>query len=489
MTPHGPHLAAFLLAIVTLTSGVAMAQQAAPSTSSTAEQAAPPSRDADVQALRDEVRVLRAEVEAVRSDKGDRADKKEEPALPAPLSQSPHPLGYEVFWPWVTPPDGVSTLAYVQAQYDWNESSQDQLTQSGTTLNQDRFLIRRARAAVGGEWQYAALFLELDANTTNGPQVDLRKAEASLQYRPDRSRPPVVMATMGLFDVPFGYELVESPRTRWFMERTTASQAWFPTEPDVGLRIAGALSWFRWTIAGVNGNPMGETPNFALQDPAAAKDVVFRFGFDTTPLPELNVAGDVSTLRGRGFHPGTSASKASIQWTDLNEDGVIQPYEITGVPGESATASQGFDRWAVGADLRAHYRWWPGVLKVYGEFVLANNLDRSLYVADPVVTSLDQRELGWYVGATQEVTRYGLLGLRYDFYDPNSNAFDKRAGQLIPYSEAIKNISPLVGLTLPDRARLVFQYDFNTNAFARSSVGVPTNFKENGWTIRLQVQL
>jgi hypothetical protein len=93
------------------------------------------------------------------------------------------------------------------------------------------------------------------------------------------------------------------------------------------------------------------------------------------------------------------------------------------------------------------------------------------------------------VGATQEVTRYGLVGLRYDLYDPNSNVFDKRAGQLIPYSEAIKTISPLVGLTLPDRARLVFQYDFNTNAFARSNVGVPTNLKDNGWTIRLQVQL
>jgi len=438
-----------------------------------------PSRDADVEALRQEVRALREEVEHVRAAK--------EPAVTKLPPE--HPLGYEVFWPWYTPPDGISTLAYVQGQYSYNDSSQDQLTQSGQPLNQDRFLIRRARAGIVGDWEYAALAVELDANTTNGPQVDLRKAEASLQYRPNRRRPPMVMATLGLFDVPFGYELVESPRTRWFTERSVASQAFFPTEPDLGLRLAGALDWFRWTIAVTNGNPMGETPSFGLQDPSSSKDVVFRFGFDTTPLHDLNLAGDVSALRGKGFHPGTAATKASIQWVDYNESGIVIPSELVGVSGQAASPSSLFDHWAVGANLRMHTRWWPGVLKIYGEVVLAQNLDRSLYVADPVVTNLDQREFGWYVAALQEVFRYGMVGLRYEYYDPNANVFDTRGGKLLPFSEAITNISPLVGVTLPDRARLLFQYDFNTNAFARTAVGVPSNLQNNSWTVRLQVQL
>ncbi len=135
-----------------------------------------------------------------------------------------------------------------------------------------------------------------------------------------------------------------------------------------------------------------------------------------------------------------------------------------------------------------------GVTKVYAEFVLAQNLDRGLYVADPIATGVDQRELGFYAGAIQEVTRYGVIGLRYDYYDPNSNAFDKRAGSLIPFSEAVKTISPLVGLVLPDgerdeRARLVLQYDVISNAFARSQLGVPTSLKDNVWTLRLQVKL
>jgi len=454
--------------------GIAIAQEAQPPAAPTAS---PSQHEADVEELREEVRQLREEVNAQQADKI---------RLPAP-SSIPKPLGYEAFWPWVTPPDGLSVSGYLQSQYQYNDSSQDQLSQSGTLLNQDRFTIRRARVQLAGEWQYAAMAVELDANTNNGPQVDLRKAEASLQYRPRHLRPPMIMATLGMFDVPFGYELVESPRTRWFTERSVASQAFFPTEPDLGLRLAGALDWFRWTIAVTNGYPAGV--NFGLQDPSSSKDVVFRFGFDTTPLKDLNLAGDVSALRGKGFHPGTPATKASIQWVDYNESGVVVPSELVGVPGEAATPSQLFDHWAVGANLRMHTRWWPGILKIYGEVVLAQNLDRGLYVADPITTQLDQREFGWYVAALQEVLTYGMVGLRYEYYDPNANVFDTRGGKLLPFSEAITNISPLVGLTLPDRARLLFQYDINTNAFARSAEGVPTNLQNNSWTVRLQVQL
>ena len=411
-----------------------------------------------------------------------------------PLEPNPKPLGSEAFWPWVIPPEGISTSSYLQAQWENHQDSQDQLNQNGQPLNQNRFSIKRARVSVVGEWQYAAMALELDANTTSGPQVDLRKAEASLQYRPDRSKPPIVMATMGLFDAPFGYELDESPRTRFFMERSQASRAFFPAEPDLGLRIAGALSFFRWTIAAQNGEPLGEASSFVLQDPNDAKDVFFRFGFDDLALRDLHLAGGVSALHGTGFHAGTQPSGSSLQWHDINEDGIVQPQELGGLPSQAGSPSQNFDRWAVGADLRGSFRSPLGVTKVYGEVVLAQNLDRGLYVADPIIAGVDQRELGFYAGIIQEVTRYGVIGLRYDFYDPNSNAFDKRGGSLIPYSEAVKTISPVFGLVLPDgeqgdRARLLFQYDIISNAFARDASGVPTTLMDNVWTVRMQVRL
>jgi hypothetical protein len=430
----------------------------------------------DFAALREEVHALRAEVEAQKAAKD-----------AAPV-RPPRPLGYEPFWPWGLPPEGLSVGGYVQGQYETHQDSQDQLNASGALLNQDRFSLRRARPSLTGEWEYAALALELDANTTNGPQVDIRKAEASLQYRPDRSRPPLVMATMGLFDTPFGYELVESPRTRFFMERSTMSRAIWPGEPDVGLRLAGAASFFRWTIGVLNGHPLGD-PSYAEQDPISPKDVLFRFGVDTAPLEDLHVAGGLSAIHGQGFHPGTTPAGATVQWKDVNEDGAVQASELVGVAPQNATPSQNFDRWMVGADLRMSYRWWLGVAKIYGEFYVAQNYDRSLYVADPVASGLDQREIGFYVAGLQQITKWGEIGLRYDYYDPNSNAFDKRGGSLIPFSEAITTVSPLAALVLPDRARLVLQYDAIKNGYARSALGVPTNLKDNVMTLRLQVEL
>jgi hypothetical protein len=407
------------------------------------------------------------------------------PAVPAKV-----PLGYELYWPWVLAQEGVSMRGYLQSQYEWHQNSQDQLYPGGALMNQNRFDIARSRVSLVGDWEYTAFAVEIDANTRSGAQVDLRKAEASLQYRPDRSKPPIIMATLGQFDTPYGYELVESPSTRWFMERSTLSRAFWPGEPDLGVRLAGALGFFRWTIAAVNGHPLGEGSPYALQDPIDAKDIVFRFGFDTRPREDFHIAGDVSASRGRGFHAGTDATKGTLRWVDLNEDGIAQQIEIRGVPPEAATRSQTFERWAVGAEVRAHVRWPVGVMKIYGGITMGANMDRGMFIADPILNNfIDQRELGYYVGATQEIFGYGIVGFRYDVYDPNLDASDSRAGSLLPYSQAIKTSSPLVGVFIPNRARLLFQYDAINNALARSMLGVPTKLKEDAWTLRLQVNL
>ncbi len=116
-------------------------------------------------------------------------------------------------------------------------------------------------------------------------------------------------------------------------------------------------------------------------------------------------------------------------------------------------------------------------------------MDRALFVADPVLSGLDSREFGYYVGFVQEVTEYAVAGVRFDFYDPNSDILEKRSNKILPSTQKIRTVSPLIGAVLPDRARLLFQYDFINDYLARDSVGVPTDFKNNQWTLRLQVQL
>jgi hypothetical protein len=403
--------------------------------------------------------------------------------LPPPQA---HPLGWEASRPWVVPPEGISFGGYVQTQYESHQDSHDQLFQGGVLQNQDRFVLRRGRVSAVGEWQYVALALEIDGNTVLGPQVDVRKAEATLQYRPNRKKPAIVSATLGQFDTPFGYELIEVPRTRWFMEPSLTARSLWPGTSDLGLRLAGALGFFRWTIAVMNGHPLDEVSPYVLQDPIAAKDVVFHFGVDLNPRDDLHIAGGISSERGRGFHSGTDATKTMLQFRD-NGSGASNPGFLA-VAGQTGTASASFERYAMGADVRVHFRSRLGVTKVSSELYLAQNMDRGLFIADPIGTGVTQRELGYYVAVVQDIGRYGVVGFRFDTYDPNSDVFDARQSRTFPFNQAITTYAPLVGVML-DRARLVFEYDFIKNALGRDATGVPTTLKMDTWTLRLQVEL
>jgi hypothetical protein len=342
------------------------------------------------------------------------------------------------------------------------------------------------------DWDYASALIEFDGNTVKGPAFRLWHAEASLLYgrSAEKGVPPIAQLTFGLFDLPFGFELVESPMARWFMERSVASRALFPSEPDVGARLSGGVKFFRYALAFTNGEPADEKTGYPLQDPSAPKDFTIRVGVDTKPTPSFAVAGGVSYNRGQGFHAGTPATKGTIGWKDLNQDGSVNPQtELVGQPGVAATPSIRFRRWALDADLRIGLQTPLGWSTLFGEFVVATNLDRGLFVADPVSSQGDVRELGYMLGLSQQVTEYAVVGFRTDYYDPNADLFEKRAGKVLPLSQRIRTYSPLVGAVLPDRARLLFQYDIQDNLLARDSRGVPTRLRNNQFTIRLQVSL
>jgi hypothetical protein len=388
------------------------------------------------------------------------------------------------------PTQGLALTAYVQTQYESHQDSEDQLRQGGALLNKDRFLVRRGRVKVEREWDWASLMVEVDGNTTNGPVFQLWHAEPSLLYRGknDPKSPPMVKATMGMFDTPFGWELVESPRTRYFMERSTISRALWPSEPDIGARVSGALGWFRYAFAFVNGQPAG-VKDFALQDPNGSKDFVARVGGVVDVPDRVEFQFGVSFLDGKGFHKGTDATKSGVVWKDANENGIIDLGELQPVVGQAATPSQNFDRWAVGADARLRFKTRLGWSMLFGELVFASNLDRGLVIADPVLTGIDSREVGYVAGFVQEIGDHFVVGLRHDFYDPNADYLDREAGKLVPQSQRIRNWSPMIGAVLPGRARLLFQYDAQRNYFARNEQGVPINLAANTWTLRLQVEL
>jgi hypothetical protein len=386
---------------------------------------------------------------------------------------------------------GLVVSGYVQAQYQQSQLSQDQLDSNGVPLNQNRFLVRRARLRLDRGWDYAFATVEVDGNNVDGLAFGLRRAEASLLLRaPDPSAPPLAALTTGLTSIPFGYELYEPNRTRLFLERTTGSRAFFPGDADFGATVGGAIGFFRYALGAFDGTPVPDNAPTAIGfDPTSEKDLMARFGAETQPARDVGVSGGVSFLGGSGFHAGTQATKATLQWQDTNQNGVVDPGEILGVPGQAATPSKTFPHWALGVDLEVRVRTPIGRALVYGEAYVGSNLDRGLFVADPVAAGTNIREIGWYVAYVQEITRYGLVGLRVDAYNPNGDATTQLGGALLPLDQTITTWSPLVALVLPDRARLLLEYDHILNHEGIDWRGVPADLPKDQWALRLQVEM
>ena len=375
----------------------------------------------------------------------------------------------------------LTISGFLQVDSAIRQSSEDQLRQSGDTLNQDRFLLRRGRVRVTGTYGAVSGFGEIDLNTINGNQVRVSTAEAAYQIQ------PWLKAAVGIPKIPFGFEVEQSDKERLFLERSTVVRALFPGEYDVGAKLSGAWRFLRYALAVQNGEPSG-SKSFAFRDPNQAKDITGRAGIETA-VGSTTIAGGFSLLSGRGFHLGTPATKDVLVWKDLNEDGVVQSGEIQVIQGQAATPSANFDRFGLGVDAEIAVDLHRGRrLFVYGELIVAGNLDRTFVLPDPVVTGRDHRELGFYAGAVYEPAAWSAIGVRYDRYDPDADASELRTGNVIPVDSTLSTLGVAAALR-HEHGRLILEYDHNTNHSARTMAGVPTNLGDDALTLRAEVQL
>jgi hypothetical protein len=441
---------------------------------------------ADVAALRDELKALRqdagsqkAALDAVSAELGAEREQRAEEVIGVRESADKARN---------TAADGVRMSGYVQADGNlWNQASHDEINQSnGNLINDVRFLIRRARLRAAIEREYVAGGLEFDGNTVNGATARILAAEASAKIPGDTGAPPLVMLSIGLFKIPFGFELLQSDRDRLFMERSNAERALFPGEYDVGARLAGGWRFARYAIAVQNGEPVGEK-TWPGRDPNKAKDVTGRVGVETPITDGLWISAGFSALSGTGFHPGTPATKTTVQWNDANQNGVVDAGEIRAIPGMASSPSRDFIRFAYGADLRLGIVVPKlGTTVLYGELYLAQDMDRGLVPADPYgPLSRDMRELGGYVALTQEIGPHAAVGIRYDYYDPDRDSADP-ARPLVPTSFSVQTVS-VVGAAILGPVRLTAEYDRNANHSGRDSAGNPQNLDSDTVIVRGQV--
>ncbi|WP_394820723.1 porin [Pendulispora albinea] len=413
--------------------------------------------------------------------------------LAAPPPPPPPPPAEKVvdFGMQADPTKQIVVRGYVQGEYRADKSSEDEVGQGGRLLNADRFLIRRGRLLVEREWEWASALLELDGNTTNGPTMGIQRAEASLLYRGGNAhpKPPLLAFTIGQFRSPYSAENLQSPQVRYFMERSTMSQAMFPSEIDLGARLSGALGWFRYQLAFTNGQPLG-VRDYPLQDPTSAKELSFRVEAVTQPLDKLQVNVGFSGLTGRGFHREGEGTKGQLIWNDQNGDGIFQPSEITAINPVAARPSSTFKRFALTVDGQVRYRTPIGWAELSGAVYAASNMDRGLYVADPVLLGRDVRHFGYVVSLTQEIADWFVVGFRTDMYNPDSDSSDFQGAKRVqPFDMKIQTYSPLAGITFRKRGRLLFQYDFVRDHLGRDQAGLPVDLNNDRMTLRLQVDL
>jgi hypothetical protein len=383
---------------------------------------------------------------------------------------------------------GLSLYGYVQADYQVRQSSEDQLNPtSGTPLNEDRFLIRRARLGVAFDRRYGEGRIELDGNTVHGPAFRLVDAEASLKW-PGQGEAtlPVVMGTIGSFRIPFGFETPQDDRARFFLERSTASRAFFPGEYDLGARVSGAWNFIRYAIAIMNGQPLGSN-TFAGLDPNHQKDILGRVGVEGAIRQKVDVIAGVSVLRGTGFHSGNLASKSIVQWNDGNEDGNFASTELNATPATAAGPSSSFTRFGFGADALLTGRFLAfGETTLGAEFYLANDLDRGIFPADPNgVIGRSFREIGYNLSLTQRLGSF-MVGARFDYYNPDQDSNKNSKGSPVPTDVSYTTLAGAAAW-VASWGRFVVEYDRNWNHLGIGPSGMPSNLKDDAVIARGEV--
>ena len=204
--------------------------------------------------------------------------------------------------------------------------------------------------------------------------------------------------TAGLFFTPFRAELLEPSMTRPFIERTWFVQNVFPIERDIGVQAKTFALGDRlvFDLGVINGQRLGERTFVAVPDLNRSKDLV---GFLTYRIGPVTLG--VNGYLGRG------------QIVDAQNLRFKQ-----------------YGKWAVNYQASLRHELFPrlGESRLYAELALTQNMDAGVNYPFAVpripanltsnVQDLDGRAL--YVRAEQDLSRWLLVGYRYDMYTPDA---------------------------------------------------------------------
>jgi hypothetical protein len=311
----------------------------------------------------------------------------------------------QLLWQWFNAAASPNATGGVLPQGISSNDTTAVLGGNGTTTNADYFTLRRARLTTEFmPTDYARLVFEIDPTPPNGTYPTtgnttiLRQTEA--QGIVHWSHDVTTEFGVGIFKVPFGFEILQYDPDRPFLERSWGTRNMFPGEFDTGARASTSALNHRLTFqaAVVNGVMEGEPTFSLLPDLNKGKDLVGRFNYNFGPL-DAGVSGY--------YGQGQIVDNVGLRFKQ-------------------------FPRWAANLELALHHTFLKniGETRLFAEGTLGQDMDRGVFYAyalpafptDVVngnVQNLHERST--WVRLEQDFSDWFSLGLRYDFYTPDTS--------------------------------------------------------------------
>jgi hypothetical protein len=312
----------------------------------------------------------------------------------------------------------IKISGYIQSQYQVAEAVGPVTSVAGGNFPSNvrsRFSVRRGRVKFAYVNDLSQYVLQIDV-TQNG--VGIKDAYVSILDPWERA----FGMTAGIFDRPFGFEIMYSSGLREMPERTRMYQTLFPGERELGAKLEilpqeGPFSWFNLKAGVFNGVTNTANENNRV------KDFIGRAGFQL-PFTEENLEVD----GGFSVYSGKVTSTSKYIYT-VDESASPVRYQVDS---SGSNLNSNHERTYYGGDLQLYYDL-PvvGGLSLRGEYITGDQPGTSVasgfynpYSASgalDVAASLYKRQFaGWYIAYVQNVGSMFQFVARYDEYDPNT---------------------------------------------------------------------
>jgi hypothetical protein len=378
---------------------------------------------------------------------------------------------------------------YIQAQWQLADTAGQLSPFSGGAFpkNADnRFMVRRGRVKFAYEGKLSQFVLQIDA-TQNG--VTLKDAYANFKD------PWLQMFTLqaGVFNRPFGYEIVYSSSMRETPERARVTQTLFPGERDLGAQLTiqprkeSRFNFIRANLALINGNAISSEID-------SKKDFVGQLGIaNVTKNQKFRYGVGVSYYNGGVFQE----TKKVYNMATL-DDGT------KGFVVDSTDSNKGkyAKREYYGADAQFSLDWVIGVTTLRGEYLWgsqpggskSNISPTGRVIPDIGLTDTYNRSFnGGYVYFVQNIlnSRHEIV-VKYDFFDPNTDVKGKdiKAGNKFSGADvAYTTLGFGYNVRLYSNLKLMAYYEVVKNeetALTTSTANYTKDIKDNVFTLRLQ---